>query len=132
MRAFPVWCVAPKLFDINSSYNLSVSFAWPGEAPPWTGMRLSGAVACCARHKRAPAKAPTIVVLCNIGGFLISVARRCRDNLGATGETLNEARCRGKFKLTRALRPPLPPRAGPAAPSPGARGKNHDERPPCC
>ena len=28
MRAVPEWCVALKLFDISSSYNLSVSSAW--------------------------------------------------------------------------------------------------------
>ena len=40
MRAVPVWCVAPKLFDSNSSYNLSVSSAWPRENSPPTASRV--------------------------------------------------------------------------------------------
>ncbi len=31
MRAVPEWCVALKLLDISSSYNLSVSSCWLGE-----------------------------------------------------------------------------------------------------
>ena len=39
-RVFPVWCVALKLFCISSSYNLSVSFAWPGVNSPPTAPRV--------------------------------------------------------------------------------------------
>ena len=40
MRAVPEWCVALKLFDISSWYNLSVSSAWLRENSPPTASRV--------------------------------------------------------------------------------------------